>query len=122
MRLYLDQMLKSDVAERLRFEGHDVTRAGQTGRARADDAEILQFAIEQDRALVTLDHHFGDWAILPLDRHPGVIRVSAIPPLSANILDVVVPFLSSCSQERLQNHLVILRLRRARWIDTLQQP
>ena len=65
-RLYLDQMLRHEVAQALRDEGHDVLRATEVGQARADDHQILQKAISENRVLVTLDEHFGDWVILPL--------------------------------------------------------
>ena len=60
LNLYLDQMLPLDVAQALRNEGHDVMRASEVGQARADDYEILQKAIAENRILVTLDEHFGD--------------------------------------------------------------
>ena len=65
-RLYLDQMLRHEVAQALRDEGHDVLRATEVGQARADDNQILQKAISENRVLITLDEHFGDWVILPL--------------------------------------------------------
>jgi len=34
LRLYLDQMLRLDVAQALRNEGHDVIRASEVGQAR----------------------------------------------------------------------------------------
>ena len=65
-RLYLDQKLRHEVAQALRDEGHDVLRATEVGQARADDNQILQKAISENRVLITLDEHFGDWVILPL--------------------------------------------------------
>ncbi len=73
LNIYLDQMLRLDVGQALRGEGHNVIRASEVGQARADDYEILQKAIAENRILVTLDEHFGDWVILPLSKHPGVI-------------------------------------------------
>jgi len=75
LKLYLDQMLRLDVAQALRNEGHDVMRASEVDQARADDNEILQKAIADNRILITLDEDFGDWVILPLSKHPGVIRL-----------------------------------------------
>ena len=69
LNLYLDQMLRLDVAQALRDEGLDVVRASEVGQARSDDQEILQKAIDENRILVTLDEHFGDWVILPLSKH-----------------------------------------------------
>lgn len=36
-RLYLDQMLRLDVAQALHREGHDAMRASDVGQSRADD-------------------------------------------------------------------------------------
>lgn len=54
-RLYLDQMLRVDVAIALRKEGYDVLRASEVGQSRADDRQILEKAIEENRILITLD-------------------------------------------------------------------
>jgi len=44
-RLYLDQMLRIEVAQALSNEGYDVLRAVEVGQDRADDYQILQKAI-----------------------------------------------------------------------------
>lgn len=118
LTLYLDQMLRLDVAEALRDEGHDVVRASEVGQARADDQQILHKAIDENRILVTLDEHFGDWVILPLSKHPGVIRLKVNPTTSNNIIKLLVPFLRIHSSGQLKNHLVILSIKRAKWVHT----
>ena len=65
-RLYLDQMFRQEVAQILTEDGHDVVRASEVGQARADDQQILNTAISENRILVTLDEHFGDWLFSPL--------------------------------------------------------
>ena len=82
LRIYLDQMFRLEVAEALRAEGHNVVRASEVGQARADDQRILKTAISENRILVTLDEHFGDWVILPLRQHPGVLRLKVNPTTS----------------------------------------
>ena len=116
--LYLDQMLRLDVALALRNEGHDVLRASEVGQSRADDRQILEKAIEENRILITLDEHFGDWVILPLSRHPGVIRLKVNPATSDNIINILLPFLRLYSFEQLKNQLVILSPRRVKWVYT----
>jgi len=118
LKLYLDQMFRLDVAQALRNEGHDVVRASEVGQARADDNEILEKAIAENRILVTLDEHFGDWVILPLSKHPGVIRLKMDPTTSKNAIDLLIPFLSVHSSEQFKNHLVILSSKRAKWVHT----
>jgi predicted nuclease of predicted toxin-antitoxin system len=118
LRLYLDQMFHLDLAEALRSDGHDVIRASETGDARSDDAQILQKAIDDNRVLITLDEHFGDWTVLPLSNHPGVVRIKIHPKTSAKIINLLVPFLRSHSGHLFKNHLVILPEKRAKWVST----
>ncbi len=118
LKIYLDQMLRLDVAQALRGEGHDVIRASEVGQARADDYEILQKAITENRILVTLDEHFGDWVILPLSKHPGVIRLKINPTTSKNATNLLTPFLRLHSSGQFKNHLVILSSKRAKWVHT----
>jgi len=118
LRLYLDQMFGLDVAAGLRREGHDVLRAAETGLARADDALILEKAIREERILVTLDEHFGDWVILPLKKHPGVIRLKINPATTANVVNLLLPFLTLYSSLQFKDHLVILSATRAKWVLT----
>jgi predicted nuclease of predicted toxin-antitoxin system len=118
LRLYLDQMLRLDVGQALRGEGHDVIRTSEVGQARADDYEILQKAIAVNRILITLDEHFGDWVILPLSKHPGVIRLKVHPTTSKNTIKLLLPFLRIHSSEQFKNHLVILSPNRAKWVHT----
>ena len=118
MRLFLDQMFRVELAEQLRAQGHDVVRTGEVGLERADDADILAQAVSQGRILVTLDGHFGDWAVLPLREHPGVIRVKVHPTSTENVLQVLVPLFAGCDPAQFTNHLVIASPKRARWIAT----
>ena len=118
LKLYLDQMLRLNVAEALQKEGYDVLRASEAGQARADDYEILQKAIDEKRILVTLDEHFGDWVTLPLRKHTGVIRLKANPTTTHNILKLLIPFLRIHSSQKFENYLVILSSKRSKWILT----
>jgi predicted nuclease of predicted toxin-antitoxin system len=117
-RFYLDQMLRLDVARALIDQGYDVLRVSEVGQARADDFLILQRAIKEDRILITLDHHFGDWVILPLSEHPGVIRLQINPTTSQNAINLLLPFLQLYSPFQFKNNLVILSRKRSKWIYT----
>ena len=117
-KLYLDQMFGLDVAQALRDQGYDVLRASETGNARADDQQILEKATSGNRILITLDEHFGDWVILPLNQHPGVIRLKVDPTTSENVLNLLLPFLRLHKADQFKNYLVILSEKRAKWIHT----
>ncbi len=117
-KLYLDQMLRLEVAQALKDEGYDVLRASEVGQARADDYQVLQKAIVENRTLVTLDEHFGDWVILPLSKHSGVIRLKINPTTSKNAIKLLLPFLRLHSSDQLKNYLVILSAKRSKWVYT----
>jgi predicted nuclease of predicted toxin-antitoxin system len=118
LRVYLDQCLRVEVAEALRREGHDVVRAAEVGQDRADDYQVMQRAILDGRILVTLDEHFGNWAVLPLTEHPGVIRLKIHPATHENATAILLPFLKNRTQRDFLNYLVILSPRRSRWVCT----
>ena len=117
-RLYLDQMLRLELARALSDEGYDVLRASEVGQKRADDFQILQTAINEDRILITLDHHFGDWVILPLSEHAGVIRLQINPTTSQNAISLLLPFLRLYSPIQFKNNLVIISKNRSKWVYT----
>ena len=111
-------MIPSTVARKLRDHGHDVLRASEMGQDRADDRQILEKAISENRILVTLDEHFGNWVVLPLSRHSGVIRLKVSPTTSGQILNLLLPFLNLHTPEQFRDHMVILSQKRAKWIFT----
>jgi predicted nuclease of predicted toxin-antitoxin system len=114
-------MFRVEVARVLTREGYNVLRASDVGQSRADDQEILEKAISERRILITLDEHFGDWVVLPLRKHPGVIRLKVHPTTSMNVLSLLLPFLRSHPSERFTDHLVIVSPKRVKWISTAQQ-
>jgi predicted nuclease of predicted toxin-antitoxin system len=118
VKLYLDQMLRVDLAALLRAEGHDVLRAEEAGQSRTDDAEILDRARSQGRILITLDEHFGNWAVLPLSTHPGVLRIKVALTTTKNVVGLLLPFLTKHVQGDFINHLVILSEKSVRWVKT----
>jgi len=117
-KLYLDQMFRVDAAQARRQEGYNVLRTSEVEQSRHDDQQILERAITENRILITLDEHFGDWVILPLSQHPGVIRIKVRPTTSKKVLGLLLPFLRMHTQEQFKDHLVILSEKRAKWILT----
>ena len=121
MRLFLDQMIDSSVAGVLQQRGYDVACTAQVDMARADDLEILEYCIKHDRILVTLDEHFGDWTVVKLTEHPGVIRLKVSPASTRNIQETLIPFLVRHAKRDFRNVLVIVRPTAIRWVHTAYQ-
>lgn len=57
-RTLLDQGPAPNAATILREQGFDAVHVAEIGMHRAEDAEILQFARDDSRVCVTLDHDF----------------------------------------------------------------
>jgi predicted nuclease of predicted toxin-antitoxin system len=119
-KFLLDQMFDRAVLSRLRELGYNVLAVSEIGLSTADDSEIIQWAIEHSRTVVTLDEHFGDWSVLQLSTHSGVIRLKVNPTTSTNTLSLLLPFLANNTGRDFRNHLVIVRQTGSRWIRTAE--
>jgi len=118
MRLFLDQMIDRSIADVLQKRGYDVECAAEAGMARADDLEILEYCTMQDRVLITLDEHFGNWTVAKLTEHSGVIRLKVNPTGTRNIEKTLIPFLEHHSRRDFRSILAIVKPAGVRWIHT----
>lgn len=75
MKLLLDQNLSAGAAVILRSRGMDVFHARETGLATAADGDILAWALEKGRVIVTLDADFHALLALSAASAPSVIRI-----------------------------------------------
>lgn len=74
-RLLLDQGLPRSTAEILRGASVDVVHVGDVGLSRATDDEILEYAIQHNRVVVTLDADFHTILALQEASRPSVVRI-----------------------------------------------
>lgn len=80
MRLLLDENLSPNQAAILREQGHDAVAALDAGLSGQPDEKIREFAIEENRVLLTLDSDFANMLRFPTAGTPGVIRLKIHPP------------------------------------------
>jgi predicted nuclease of predicted toxin-antitoxin system len=114
--LYLDEMIRPDVAGALREQGHDVVGAAECGMLGASDAAQFARAIHERRALVT--HNVRDFAILARGAgtagraHWGVVLINDrhLPPSDiGGLVNALGHFLTHHEPDLLKNAIVFLR-------------
>ena len=93
-RLYANENFPLSVVEALRQAGHDVITVAETGKAEQawPDEDVLEFATQDERALLTLNRkHFIDLHAKQAD-HAGIIACTFDPNFlrQAQRLDVAI--------------------------------
>lgn len=73
--ILLDQGLPRSAASLLRDEGWDVLHTGDIGLSRSTDIQILEFARNEQRVIITLDSDFHTILALENASTPSVIRI-----------------------------------------------
>jgi hypothetical protein len=71
LRFYFDQHIPAAVAQGLRQRGIDVLTAQDAGRCSVPDADQLQFALTEERVVVTFDPDFLALAVSGVP-HAGI--------------------------------------------------
>jgi len=108
MRLLLDQGLPRSAAAILRDKGYDVIHVAEVGLRDAKDIEIIHYAREQGRIVVTLDADFH--ALLKVGGHsrPSVIRLRLEGLRGMELADLVEQILATVDQDVKQGALVMV--------------
>jgi predicted nuclease of predicted toxin-antitoxin system len=75
-RLYADEQFPRKVVELLRDLGHDVLTVQEAGNASLSDDNVLEFAINQNRAVLTLDRRDFKRLHQQKPNHFGIILCS----------------------------------------------
>lgn len=103
LKLLLDENVPPQVATELRQSGYDVVHVRDVGLKGCKNSELMAFAHEKGRCLVTLDADFADLRYHPLGSHAGIIRLRlrfAPSDIVANVLRSLLPQLARIPMER----------------------
>lgn len=71
MKLFLDENLSPTHASELRSDGYDALAVVEVGLSGATDEQVLGFAIETGRVLITLDADFANVIRFPRSVRPA---------------------------------------------------
>lgn len=89
MKFFLDENLSSSHASELRADGHDACAVLEVGLSGAPDEQILRFAVENGRVLITLDADFANVIRFPPEQTLGVVRLKLHPPTEERIRQAI---------------------------------
>lgn len=108
MRLFTDECVYRVTVEALRAWGHEVVTAQEAGLVGKGDDELLEYALEQRRVLLTIDLDFSDIRRYPPGHHHGIIVLKIRPKVVDRVHAVLKKFLEVTPQEELDRALVIV--------------
>ena len=99
MKLLLDQGLPRSTVSQLSKTGIEAVHVGEIGMATAKDAEILAFAEQHSRVVVTLDANFHALLARSGGAGPSVIRVRIEGLRAAGLADLLKNVLEICGED-----------------------
>ena len=106
MRFLVDECVISAITQYLRNDGHDVLAVAEI-TPRAEDTDILSWAVREKRIVVTNDKDFGELVFRSGQTHQGVILFRLRDESVSNQLRVVASLLSRHSN-RLSGYFVVV--------------
>lgn len=115
MKFKLDENIGRRGLELLQAAGHDVMTVREQGLGGAVDEKLFKVCASEGRALITLDHDFGQVTRFPPEQGVGVIVLEAGPRASVPaILDRLKAFLTVLETRSVAGSLWIVEPGRVR--------
>jgi predicted nuclease of predicted toxin-antitoxin system len=114
VKLLLDQGLPRSLASLLRDAGIDALHVGEQGLSEATDARILEYAKENDRAIVTHDADFHTLIALAHAAKPSTIRIRIEGLKAPQLFSLLELILDSYRKELIDGVLVSVNEDRVR--------
>jgi len=113
LKFLLDADMPISSAKVIRSFGYDVEDVRDIGMRAATDQEIIHYALQNKRIIVTKDTDFGE--VLRYPSHPGAI-IFRLPHTftSKELNKTLADFLNSVDDSKLANAIIIVELGRYR--------
>ena len=114
MRLFCDQNIALETVEFLRSLGHDIVSTRDVGMSRVDDAEVLHYAIREDRILLTFNADFSDLRVFPTGSHCGIIRLRLHQQAALELHPILQEAMNQLENKDLTGRLITVKARSIR--------
>lgn len=108
MRFLSDQDVWQVTVNFLRALGYEVQRAADVGLERASDEQLLAYAHQQQRVLLTRDKGYGSLVFLRHREHSGVILLRIAPQTVEAVHREFERFLAEHKGEDLRGCFVVI--------------
>jgi predicted nuclease of predicted toxin-antitoxin system len=108
MKFFVDECVYSVTTQLLRSRQHDVVTAQDAGLSGRPDEEILAYAVEHGRILITIDMDFSNIRRFPPHSYIGIIVLKIRPRSVAEIHKVLEQVLRDLDEEQLSKSLVMI--------------
>ncbi len=105
MRFLIDESTGALVASYLRQTGHDVLTVAEIAY-QAEDINILKWAVEDSRIVITNDKDFGDLVFVYGQKHSGIVLLRLQDESPANKVAVVTAVMESYANRLVDNFTV----------------
>lgn len=107
VRFHLDESVDLAVARALRRHGVDVTNTPETGLRTASDKRQLEFAVNEDRVLVTHDADFLRLAAAG-SQHPGIAYCNKVSRSVGQMVRSLILMYEVLAPEEIRGHVEFL--------------
>ena len=114
IKLLLDQGLPRSAASELSRRGFDAVHTGDVDMARATDEQILGYALQEQRTVVTLDADFHSMLALTNAPSPSVVRIRIEGLQGRQLAALVDRIITMCEDEIEAGALITVDHRSAR--------
>ena len=109
MRFLLDQSADARLIAVLHHRGHDAIRVGRELPPGLPDTDVLAFAVQANRILITDDRDFGELVFRRLKPHTGVIYLRLGPDATLPIMTARLGYVLDHYADQLDEFLVVTR-------------
>ena len=108
MKFFVDECVYAVTTQLLRNQQHDVVTVQDAGLSGKPDEEVLAYAVEHRRVLITIDMDFSNIRRFPPHSYIGIIVLKIRPRIVPEVHAVLEQVLRDLDEAQLSKSLVMI--------------